>query len=355
VATRDQFQPLPVPPHFDSRNAARWDYSPNVGRLAMLADEWRETHQIPSGASGGTKVELLIVDAQKDFCFPEGTLYVGGRSGRGAIDDSVRLAEFIYRNLDRISGITTTMDSHLPYQIFFTSFWLDADGGRFPEYTVVSTDMVASGMARPNPALADWLAEGDYAWLRDQAEFYCRELERTGKYQLTLWPYHGLLGTEGHALAGVIAEACLFHSFVWRSQLHVEVKGTHPLTEHYSVLNPEVLLSHDGRPLATKSTALLQKLHAADALIVAGQAASHCVRWTIDDIYAEIRASDPAAAGRITILRDCSSAVAVPDGRGGFLADYTDETEAAYARFEAEGMHVVDSAGPISTWDWLHG
>ena len=305
MTRHERLRSLPLPSHFDRRNAEVWSYSPNAARLASLGAEWRAAQAIPAAAEGGPRVSLLIVDAQKDFCFPEGTLYVGGRSGRGAIEDNARLAEFIYHNLASISDITTTMDSHLPYQIFFTSFWLDREGGAFPEYTIVTAEMVASGEARPNPALAPALAAGDYAWLRDQAEFYCRELARTSKYQLTLWPYHVLLGTDGHALAGVIAEACLFHSFARQSPLHVEVKGTHPLTENYSVLKPEVLTARDGRPLARQNTALLARLHEVDALVFAGQAASHCVRWTIDDIYAEIRYADPRAADRITILRDC--------------------------------------------------
>ncbi len=53
-------------------------------------------------------VHLLLIDVQKDFCFPEGSLYVAGRSGRGAIDDSRRIAEFVYRNLGAITDITTT-------------------------------------------------------------------------------------------------------------------------------------------------------------------------------------------------------------------------------------------------------
>jgi len=33
-------------------------------------------------------------------------LFVGGQSGSGAVDDNVRLCEFIYRNLGLVSAIT---------------------------------------------------------------------------------------------------------------------------------------------------------------------------------------------------------------------------------------------------------
>jgi hypothetical protein len=70
---------------------------------------------------------------------------------------------------------------------------------------------------------------------------YCEELERAGKYQLYLWPPHCLLGSDGHALAGVVHAARLFHAFARGAQSWVEVKGGNPLTENYSVLRPEVL------------------------------------------------------------------------------------------------------------------
>ena len=79
--------------------------------------------------------------------------------------------------------------------------------------------------------------------------FYCAELEKAGKYHLYLWPPHCLLGSDGHALAGVVHEARMFHSFARGAQSWVEVKGGNPLTENYSVLRPEVLMRHDGQPL----------------------------------------------------------------------------------------------------------
>ena len=94
----------------------------------------------------------------------------------------------------------------------------------------------------------------------------------------------------------------------------------------------------------------MDRLRAADAIIVAGQAASHCVRWTISDIASELVREDPSAASRIYILRDCTSAVAVPDGLGGFVADYTDDALSAFAQFEQDGMHLVESNSLIANW-----
>jgi nicotinamidase-related amidase len=184
----------------------------------------------------------------------------------------------------------------------------------------------------------------------EQVRFYCESLEKAGKYRLYLWPPHCILGSDGHALAGVVHEARMFHSYVRGAQSWVEVKGGNPLTENYSVMAPEVLVRHDGQPLAQKNTSFLRTLLDADAVIIAGQAASHCVKSSIDDILSEIVATDPGLAKKIHLLTDCMSAVTVPDGKGGFVADFTGEADAALARFAAAGMKLVKSTDSLSAW-----
>jgi len=102
--------------------------------------------------------------------------------------------------------------------------------------------------------------------------------------------------------------------------------------------------------LAQRNTQFLSTLLSADAVIIAGQAASHCVKSTIDDLLDEIAAADPALARKVYLVTDCMSAVAVPDGRGGFLADFTDQAQAALQRFADAGMHLVTSTTPIASW-----
>ncbi len=351
--SRPQAKPLPLPTFFDGKRAAEYTYRPDAAQLATAASDWRKQHAVRPSAADETRVHLLLIDVQKDFCFPEGTLYVGGRSGTGAVDDSRRIAEFIYRNLGVLSDITTTMDTHLAYQIFFPSFWLDKDDNQLSAHRTVSADQISSGEVRPNPAIAKWLCNGNYAWLCKQVLHYTKELERAGKYQLYLWPPHCLLGSDGHALAGIVHEARLFHSFVRTSQSNVEVKGGNPLTENYSVLRPEVLSRFDGAALAQRNTQFVQTLLAADAVVIAGQAASHCVKSTIDDLLGEIAAQDPALARKVYLVTDCMSAVTVPDGKGGFVADFTAPAESALQKFADAGMNLVRSTDPITSWPGL--
>jgi nicotinamidase-related amidase len=278
---------------------------------------------------------------------------LAGRSGTGAIDDNRRLAELIYRNLGAITEITTTMDTHLAYQIFFPEFWLGKDDRPLTAHRTVTAAELRAGDLRPNPAMARWLCGGNYTWLCKQVLHYCEELERAGKYQLYLWPPHCLLGTDGHALAGVIAEARLFHSYARVAQSTVEVKGGNPLTENYSVLRPEVLSRFDRGAVAQRNTQFLQTLLAADAVIIAGQAASHCVKSTIDDLLTELVSVDAELARKIYLVTDCMSSVTVPDGKGGFAVDFTAQAEAALERFAAAGMNLVTSTTPIASWPGL--
>jgi len=341
---------LPLPSFYDPRNADRWAYAPDEQATFAAAAAHRKAHALRPSASDERNVHLLLIDVQKDFCFPQGSLFVGGRSGRGAMDDNRRIAELVYRNLSSISQITTTMDTHFAYQIFFPSFWIDREGEPLTAHREITTQQIDAGEARPSPAVAKWLCGGNYPWLLKQVRHYTAELEKAGKYKLYLWPPHCLLGGAGHALAGVVHEARLFHSFARGAQSHVEVKGGHPLTENYSVMQPEVLTRHDGRPLAQKNTAFLRTLLTADAVLIAGQAASHCVKSSIDDLLAEVVATDRALAKKIYVLTDCMSAVTVPDGKGGFVADFTGGAEDALQRFAGAGMNLVKSTDPMSAW-----
>src|SRR5262249_37898179 len=140
--------------------------------------------------------------------------------------------------------------------------------------------------------------------------------------------------------------------FVRGAKNWMEVKGGHALTENYSVLAPEVLLRWDGQPLAQRNTQFIQTLLDADVVIIAGQAASHCVKSSIEDLLSEINAKDESLARQVHCLEDCLSGVAVPDPArpGQFLFDFTPQAEDALRRFAAAGMNVVRSSDPIESW-----
>jgi nicotinamidase-related amidase len=327
---------LPLPPHADPARAGevwRVDYE------ARFADAiaWREEHGIASAARDATRACLLLVDVQNTFCTPGFELFVAGRSGTGALEDSRRICTFVYRNLATITQAVVTLDTHQAFQIFHAPFLVDAEGRHPDPYTLVSPDDVASGRWRVDPLAAEavGLEHGD-----EHLAAYVEQLAAGGKYDLAVWPFHAMLGGIGHALVSAVEEALFFHSVARRSQTRFEVKGQSALTEHYSVLGPEVTRGSRGETLGGRNSALVEHLLGFDAVLVAGQAKSHCVAWTVDDLLRDA----PEIAGRLYLLEDCSSPVVVPG------IDYTGDADAAYARFADAGVHVVRSTEPVASW-----
>lgn len=337
---------LPIPDFYFSSNAENSDYVVYPNALQVDAIRWKERFNIDYSYSDKERVRLIVIDQQYDFSYKEGSLFVGGRSGNGAIEDQDRLSKFIYSNLNRITEITCTMDSHLPYQVFFPVAHVREDGSHPEPFTVITSDDYKKGAYRANPIMAAQLYT-DGNWLSKQFEYYCAKLENDGKYALTVWPYHCLIGSRGHCLSGVVDEARLFHSFVRGSKNLPILKGHLPLTEFYSVIRPEVRTTFDGFEIGYSYTNqyMLHILDSADKLIFAGEAASHCVLSTVLDYFNYAKEANPAFLKKMYILRDCMSSVVIPE-----VVDYTDNTEKVFAELQDAGVNVVDSATPITDW-----
>jgi nicotinamidase-related amidase len=334
---------LPLPPHFDPGKTGQIWKIPYQER-AEQARAWAREHGISLAADDAYRICLVAVDVQNTFCLPGFELYVGGRSGTGAIDDNRRLCEFIYRHLHRITQICPTMDTHQLLQIFHPIFLVDVKGNHPAPFTLISEKDLSDGRWKFNPRLSKSLGiTPEYG--QNHLLSYAKNLRESGKYELTIWPYHAMLGGIGHALVAAVEEAVFFHSVARYSQPVFEVKGKNPLTEHYSVLGPEVLEGPDQEPIARRDMEFIDLLLRFDAVIIAGQAKSHCVAWTISDLLENIRTKDKRLARKVYLLEDCTSPVVIPG-----VVDYTGQAEAAFKRFADAGMNVVRSTDPLDRW-----
>jgi nicotinamidase-related amidase len=336
---------LPLPPHFEpSRAGEVWRVS--YEDRAREAPAWAEQHGLGAATEDTFRLCLLAVDVQNTFCIPDFELFVAGRSGTAAVDDTRRLCEFVYRNLGTITQVYPSLDTHHAMQVFHAIWLVDEHGDHPPPFTLVSAEDVKAGRWRMNPSVARALGiDLDYA--ERHLAHYTRQLAAGGKYDLTVWPYHAMLGGIGHALASALEEAIFFHGIARHSQAEFQVKGDNPLTEHYSMLGPEVTEGPDGDRLGARNTELIEKLLSFDAVVVAGQAKSHCIAWTIDDLLQDEKAGTRLAE-RTYLLEDCTSPIVVPG-----VIDYTDQADAAFERYAAAGMHVVRSTDPIEGWPGL--
>jgi nicotinamidase-related amidase len=334
---------LPLPTHFHAERVGEIWRVPYEER-AHEAPAWAERHGLAPAAHDSFRIALLAVDVQNTFCIPGFELFVAGRSGTGAVDDNRRLSGFIYRNLGAITQVFPSLDTHNAMQIFH-AIWLVDDQGAHPDpYTLVSADDVSAGRWRIDEAVVAALGI-DARYAQRHLEHYTRTLAERGHYDLTVWPYHAMLGGIGHALVASVEEAIFFHAIARHSQPSFQIKGHNPLTEHYSMVGPEVTEGPDGDSIGSANTELVETLLTFDAVVVAGQAKSHCLAWTIDDLLERHRIQERGLAERTYLLEDCTSPVVVPGA-----LDYTDEANAAFERYREAGMHIVRSSDAIESW-----
>jgi nicotinamidase-related amidase len=305
---------LPLPPHWEPESVTQVRQVQYEERAAEAA-AWATELRIGPARADDRRVCLLLVDCQNTFCTPGFELFVPG-----APDDSRRLCEFVYRNLGGITQIVPTLDTHHALQVFHAAWLVDEEGRHPPPYTTVSVQDVESGVWRASdPGEQESLVE------------YVRALEAGGRYRLEIWPYHAMLGGVGHALVSAVEEAVFFHAIAREMSPAFQVKGNDPRTEAYSALGPEV-----GGP---RNDELVELLRSFEAVVLAGQAKSHCVAWTVEDLL------DDLPAGRLYLLEDCMSPVVVPGA-----VDFTAEADEAVARFAERGVNVVRSTEPIDSW-----
>jgi len=231
------------------------------------------------------KIDFLIIDPQNDFAHPSGQLFVPG-----AEEDSQRLREVLKRYLPKINKIHLTLDTHHPVHIAHPIFWIDQQGQHPQPFTIITAQAIRQ-----------------QHWQTYRPEFqkraydYVDALEAHGRYQLTIWPPHCLIGSFGHNIVAPVAEVIREweHSFAVTDYIF---KGANIWTEHYSALQADVPDPED--PATQLNTRLLKALEQADRVICSGQALSHCVANTLRDIVTHIPQVD-----KFILLEDTTSAV----------------------------------------------
>lgn len=251
------------------------------------------------------RTHLLIIDPQNDFCDPErGALYVPGADA-----DMARLARFIDRAGDRIDAIHVTLDSHHPVDIAHPVFWRDPEGAPPAPFTAITAADVRSGAWTPRLPGA-----------RDRAIAYLDALEAGGRYPHTIWPPHCLIGSRGHAVAPALFDALTRWEQKHLAVVDYVVKGSNVWTEHFSAVRAEVPDPDD--PDTATNARLVDALAAADRVLVAGEAGSHCVAHTVRDLADAFAADDSVA--RLCLLEDAISPVTgFEKHQADFVADLT--------------------------------
>jgi nicotinamidase/pyrazinamidase len=258
--------------------------------------------------------KLLIIDPQNDFCdIANAALPVAGAQA-----DLQRLAVLVERYGERIDGITVTLDSHASVAVERTTFWQTQQGDAVAPFTFITGADLAAGKFVPRDsaktaAVAAMLAQ----------------LAARGRPGLVVWPVHCVTGTWGHNIYSDLAVQLQAWEFARQRTVVKALKGEYPLTEHFGVFEA------DAPVLGVASTqfniSLAQALtHNVDLLLLAGQASSHCVASSFDQLAGYL-AQQKGAQPRIVLLKDCMSPV------GGFEA----VADAFFERAKAFGADIM--------------
>jgi nicotinamidase-related amidase len=319
----------PLPKFFDAARIPEI-YLERASLVAAEAIEYREKYRITPSQRDQKRIAAFGIDCQIGFCTPGASLFVPG-----AVEDTERTLRWLYTNIDKITGIHFSMDTHRIFQIFHPAWWVDEKGRNPPPMTPITSADIRSGKWTPISHPVEALE-------------YTKKLEASGKYVLTIWPYHTLLGGISHALVPALMEAAIFHSVARVHQTHFETKGTHSMTENYSVLSPEVQ-ELAGRSVGGFNAPFFKLLMEYDRVYVFGQAKSHCVLSTLADVRDRIQTTDPALADKIWILEDAMSPVPAPPidplPRG---LDFPRIAEEGMESFKKAGMHVVKTTDAVT-------
>ncbi len=237
-------------------------------------------------------MHLLIIDPQEDFCNPHtGSLYVPGADA-----DMVRLAGFIRKNPP--DEITISLDTHQQMQIFHPCWWVDKTGLNPNPFTLIrAQDVKAKVWTTSRPEDQEW------------SEYYVNTLEQLGKFVLCIWPYHCIIGSTNHAVFSPLYSAITDWERTKRRNVKYLIKGSNPYTEHYSALGPEIDYSSEEtvrNPFTATSEDYVLDFLNADSLVIAGEALSHCLKLTVQDI---LKHKQFIQNTNITLLLDATSGI----------------------------------------------
>src|SRR3989344_2482463 len=122
-------------------------YAPQKNVVYAEGEAFARSKGLPSAAEDTFKVAVLLVDEQVDFVHSDGALSVPG-----AIDDTIRLCEWIIRGTQsgQLTHIAGSLDSHVPLQIFFPPWWINTQTGELPApFTPITVADIENGLWAP--------------------------------------------------------------------------------------------------------------------------------------------------------------------------------------------------------------
>lgn len=232
---------------------------------------------------------LVIIDAQIDF--HEG----GALQVTGAKADCARICNLV--KTKRFDNIIVTLDTHQYVDIGHPAWWCDKDGNHPGPFTDISPEDLKSGKWKT-------VRKSDEEW----STYYINQLHKNNRFTHTVWPYHCIVGTEGHGVQPELCEVLKAWSLKNRRLVTYMWKGTNPKAEMYSVFKADVEVP--GAPETSLNTHILDRMLGYDNIVYVGQARSHCVRFSFTDMVEYFNSKKLKNVPNCVLLKDCASDIA---------------------------------------------
>ena len=134
---------MPLPTFYDP-STVRDVYIERAGLVAEAADAYKRQHKVAPASQDRLRIAAFGIDCQIGFSTPGASLFVPG-----AVEDTTRTIEWLYKNLDRITQVAFSLDTHRVFQIFHPAWWIDANGKNPAPFTNISLADVRDGKWKP--------------------------------------------------------------------------------------------------------------------------------------------------------------------------------------------------------------
>lgn len=267
---------------------------------------------------------------------------VSGRlSVPGAILDTMRGIEFDIRNMQYISAHALSIDTHgIEPSVFDTARYVARYDYTFPvnnpddpdevpytvrrgehprDYTAVTAEMIWHKEKNANGL---WWPVLD----QDENFDYGQKLKEKRGTPIVTWPRHCTRFTPGQSIDQAVWACIVLHALLRRIEPLIFMKGLTRKSEYYGILGPEVIIAGDTN--AQMNLPGLQLYTQFDIIIIDGQAGSHCVLRTVQQLFEYIMEKAPDQISKLIVVKDGVSCI----------PGYETETEAAYIEMEKRGL-----------------
>lgn len=227
---------------------------------------------------------LLIIDAQRDFIdIEKGALPV-----KGASEDIKRIIKFIYDNIESLSAIYITMDTHNYDSIFHPFLWKKPNNEYVEPFTEITLEKIESKEIIPV--------------YKDIQTEYVKKLKEQGSQNLIIWTYHCIYGTDGWLIEKQLQNILTFFEVSKRTSIRKIIKGLDKFTEMYGAIKPEVAGENQ------YDDSWVKEIKDYDKIYICGEAKDYCVYETVKQ-FCEMYKDSKNITEKIYMLNNCCSSI----------------------------------------------